>query len=158
MVNLIVAMDKNGLIGKENGLPWNFPEDLAYFKSKTENKVVVMGSKTFDSIGKPLPNRVNMVVTRNPEDYVGISGIVVIEDFVGLFNTITGEQEIYIIGGAQIYKLAEPYVDMMYVTRIDGEFEGDVYFPEFDWEDFEIIYSKQSEDGILTFETYARKT
>lgn len=154
MIAMIVAMDKNNLIGKGNGLPWNYPEDLAYFKKVTSGKIIVMGAKTFDSIGKPLPNRTNYVVTNTPEKYENIDGIIVATDLVKLMESFNKNDEVFVIGGASIYKQTEKYLDELYITFINEVHDGDIYFPKYNWDNFELITREFR--GKLTFTYWKR--
>lgn len=127
-ISAIVAVAKNGVIGSENQIPWHLPNDLRFFKKQTSGHHVIMGRVTFKSLGKPLPNRTNIVITRNP--YFLAEGVVVvnsIEEALRLAKT-NGETEAFIIGGASIYEAAMPYVDRMYITEVDLEPEGDTRF------------------------------
>lgn len=134
MISMIAAHDLNNLIGKDNKLPWHIPEDLDFFKETTLNKKVVMGKNTFDSIlsylKKPLPKRESLVLTRNTDfKYEGVQVYNKIDDILKEF--INSEEEIVIIGGEQIYKAFLPYVNKLYVTVVNSEFEGDSWFPEY---------------------------
>lgn len=135
-LSLIVATAENGVIGKDNQMPWHMPADLKYFKRVTMGKPVVMGRKTFESIGKPLPGRPNIVVTRNTQ-YTA-EGVDVFHDLNSAeahcedMAVIEDFGEVMIIGGAELYRQALPEVDRIYLTLIHGEFEGDASFPEFD--------------------------
>lgn len=134
-LNLIWAMDRNGLIGKDNKMPWHLPAEFAYFRKVTTGHPIVMGRRTFESIGKPLPGRTNVIVTRNP-DYAPKDCLVmhsteqVLEQF--------GGQPIFIIGGGQIYRAFLPYAEKLFVTVIDHEFAGDEYFPTVDWTQWQL--------------------
>ncbi|BFH13600.1 dihydrofolate reductase [Paenibacillus melissococcoides] len=133
-VTMIWAMDKRRLIGKDNGMPWRLPSDMGYFKAMTQGKTVVMGRKTYESLGKALPNRRNIVLTRNPDWTVPDAEVMHnIESVLPL----AAKEEMMVMGGAQIYREFLPYADKLLVTRIDAEFEGDEYFPPYDeslWE------------------------
>lgn len=129
IVSLIAAMDRNRLIGNDNQLPWHLPADFAWFKSVTMGKPIIMGRKTFDSIGKPLPGRTNIVLSRTPN--VTIEGAVVVSDLEQALAVEPQAEEQMIIGGSSIYALALPRVSRMYLTLVDGEFEGDAWFPEY---------------------------
>lgn len=129
-LSLIVAMDRNRLIGSANGLPWQLPADLAFFKRTTMGKPVVMGRKTFESIGKPLPGRQNIVVTRDSA-FVA-DGCVVVGSVEQAIESCAASPEIMLIGGASLYRQTLERADCLYVTRIDHEFDGDTWFPEFD--------------------------
>lgn len=122
-------MDNNQLIGQDNALPWHLPEDLAFFKKITLNKPIIMGRKTFDSIGKPLPQRKNIIVTRNPD--LKIKGCVVLDSLESVLDHCKDEEEIMLIGGASLYKQWLPFANQMYITLIGGSFEGDAWFPNF---------------------------
>lgn len=127
MISLIVAMDKNRLIGDNNKLPWNLPLDLAYFKKVTMGSTIIMGRKTFESIGRPLPERQNVIITRN-KDYFkeGCQVCHSIEEALAFGIN----DEAFIIGGAEVYSKFLPYVDKLYITLIEENFTGDTYFPQ----------------------------
>jgi dihydrofolate reductase len=135
-LSIIVATARNGVIGKDNQLPWHLPQDLKYFREKTTGKPVIMGRKTFESIGKPLPNRVNIVITRN-KDW-SRDGIIVVHDLAeaikaaGNIRVDGSEFEIMVIGGAEIYKSALPMADRVYLTHINRDVDGDASFPVLD--------------------------
>lgn len=133
---LIWAMDRNGLIGKDGGMPWYLPAELAYFRKTTMGYPIVMGRKTFESLGKPLPGRKNVVLTRNP-DY-RVTGAELMDDPDKVLERYRNEP-FFVIGGAQIYRLFLPHADKLYVTRIDHAFEGDEYFPEVDWSRWRLV-------------------
>ena len=131
-MHAIVAMTANRVIGNGNALPWHLPEDLKQFKNRTTGHTILMGRKTFDSIGRPLPNRRNIVLTRQA---INISGVEIIHDLDELLELeINGG--LFVIGGAEIYRLTLPYCHGLYLTRLKQEYEGDVYFPAFE-DDFE---------------------
>ncbi len=127
-INIIVAYSKNRVIGKDNKLIWNLPEDLKRFKKLTTGKTVIMGRKTFESIGKALPNRENIVITRN-EYYIaeGCKIALSLDEAISLSTN-----EIFIIGGSQIYNKALDFANRIYATVIDQEFDGDSFFPYID--------------------------
>ena len=140
-ISLIVAMASNRVIGKDNTMPWHLPEDLKYFKRITLKKPVIMGRNTFESIGKPLPQRTNIIVTRNP-DYK-VPGCIVVNGLdqalqmvADLFETIgkAPDNEVMIIGGAQIYAQSIALADRLYLTEVLCDVPGDAFFPEFDRE------------------------
>ncbi|WP_064091373.1 dihydrofolate reductase [Rossellomorea aquimaris] len=154
MISFIWAMDENGLIGKNNDLPWRLPEDLKYFKKITDGHPIVMGRKTFDSIGKPLPNRENVILTRNT-DFSQRGCIVLhrVEDVLQLAEA--NERETFIMGGKEVYRQFIPYVDKLYVTVIHNEFEGDTYMPSIPWGNFTCISSdkgKRNEKNPYDYE------
>lgn len=135
-ISIVVAMDLNGVIGFAGALPWHLPADLKYFKAKTLNKPIVMGRKTFESIGRPLPKRDNIVLTRDAVFVAdGVSSFTSMGDVMGWAHT-NEHEELAVIGGAQIYSLAMPYVDRLFMTRVHAEFEGDTWFPKIDWRDW----------------------
>ena len=133
-LSIVVAMDENRLIGKDNKLPWHLPADLAYFKKITTGKSIVMGRKTYDSIGRPLPNRRNIVISRNSKTL--ITGCEVLTSIDEVLSTTKDEDEVMIIGGASLCEQLLPQVSRLYITKIEGEFDGDVYFPEYDESDW----------------------
>jgi dihydrofolate reductase len=141
-ISYIVAMDIQQAIGLGNNLPWRLPADLAYFKKTTLNHSILMGRKTFESIGKPLPNRTNVILTQN-KDYQAEGCLIVnsVEEAVKQFKN----EEIFVIGGAEVFQLFMSSVDRLYITLIEHEFEADTYFPEFDIDDWVLV---SSEDGI----------
>lgn len=124
MVNIIAAISNNGVIGKDNKLPWHLPADLKHFKELTTGHTVVMGRKTFESIGKPLPSRTNIVLTRDRS--FRHDGILVTHDF-STIHKIKGE--VFIIGGSDIYELFINEADRLYITRIHAVIHGDTHFP-----------------------------
>ena len=129
-LSIVVAMDDNRLIGNKNQLPWHLPADLAYFKKLTTGKSILMGRKTYDSIGKPLPNRRNIVMTRNSE--ISVPGCEVVSSLGQALELTKGEEEVMVIGGASLCDQLLPEINRLYITKIDGEFEGDVFFPKYD--------------------------
>jgi dihydrofolate reductase len=129
-ISLIVAAAENNLIGKDNALPWRLPADLKYFKTITLGKPVVMGRKTWDSIGKPLPGRLNIVVTRQRE--LQLPGAIVVSNLNDAMRAAGGAEELMIIGGAEIFREMLPRADRIYLTRVHARIEGEVFFPELD--------------------------
>ncbi len=131
MISIIVAMDRNHVIGLNNDLPWYLPADLRYFKEKTTGNTIIMGRKTFESIGRPLPNRRNVVITRSDLDFP--DGVEVIHDLETIkeWNERHPDKNFFIIGGGNIYRQAISFADRLYITWIDEEFTGDTYFPDF---------------------------
>ena len=128
-LSMIVAMDDNRLIGKENGLPWHLPADLQYFKKTTTGKAILMGRKTFESLGRPLPNRRNIIITHNRE--YKAEGCEVVNSIDEALNLTQADEEVMVIGGASFYEQTLPMIDRLYITKVDGEHEGDAYFPLF---------------------------
>ena len=129
IISLIVAMDENRVIGYQNKLPWNLPSELKYFRETTKAKPVIMGRKTHDSIGRPMPERLNIIMTRD-KDYKA-NGCIVVNSREDALKAAEGNNEIMVIGGAEIYKLFFPIANRLYVTKVHGSFKGDAYFPEF---------------------------
>lgn len=136
VISIIVAMDRNRLIGSGGSLPWHLPADLRYFKQTTMGKPVIMGRKTHQSIGKPLPGRLNIVVTRDRE--YPAPGCTVASSIDEAIDAAPDTEEIMIIGGAELYRQALPRAGRIYLTRIDAEFEGDIWFPQFDWNEWRV--------------------
>ena len=127
MISLIVAHDNNRVIGYENKMPWHLPGELQYFKEQTMGKPMIMGRKTFDSIGRPLPGRKNIVITRNENFHVeGVEVAASLEEALKLAGDV---EEVMIIGGEQIFKIALPITDRLYITHIEHDFNGDTFFP-----------------------------
>lgn len=181
MISAVAAMSTNRVIGRDNGLPWNIPEDLKFFREVTRDGIVIMGRKTFDSIKKPLPNRLNIVITRDasyraegtvvfttiecalnfakeqlslPVHSEKLAGSSASVNFSGTNQSTkprVWKDEIFIIGGAEIYQLALPYTDRIYMTEIHAVVEGDTYFPEFDKSIFREI-SRDCRKGAPDFD------
>lgn len=137
MISLIVAMASNRVIGRNNQLPWSLPSDLKYFKSMTMGKPIVMGRKTFESIGKPLPGRTNIVVTNNRAFKAeGVSVVHSLDEAIELATEVAlGDDvaELMVIGGAQLYEAILPRVERLYLTEVQAEVEGDAWFPALDF-------------------------
>jgi dihydrofolate reductase len=156
-LSLIVAMDENRLIGSKNGLPWHLPADLAFFKRTTMDKPIVMGRKTFDSIGKALPGRRNIVITGNPD--FEATGCDVVDSIDAAMSLASEGDEVMLIGGASLYAQTIAYATRLYITRIHDSFEGDTWFPEFDlrqWrlenrEDFDADHSNRHSYSFIKF-------
>lgn len=137
MISFIFAMDENMAIGKNNQLPWRLPEDLKFFKRVTMGHPVVMGRKTFESIGKILPGRENIIITRNREFHGGDFKVFYsVQDFVEY--TRNKDEEFFVIGGAEIFKETFDFVDRLYITHIHESFAGDTFFPKYDLLDWKI--------------------
>lgn len=145
MISFIVAMDKNHVIGLNNRLPWRLPRDLRFFKEKTTNQTIIMGRKTFDSIGKPLPNRKNIVLSRSGGDFPQEIEVVSDINKIIAWNEVDPEKEYFVIGGAKIYEQMLPFADRMYITWIDHAFQGDTYFPQFSEAEWELTAKEQGE-------------
>ncbi|MCH8004017.1 MAG: type 3 dihydrofolate reductase [Nanoarchaeota archaeon] len=146
IISLIAAMGKNRVIGKDNSLPWNLPADMKYFRDNTKGKPVIMGRKTYESIGKPLPNRTNIIITRD-QNYKA-EGCIIVHSADEALKAVGNVEEIMVIGGSQIYKEFLPKANKMYLTFIDAEFDGDTYFPEYKIEEWkEISYEEHERDA-----------
>ncbi len=143
-LRIIAAMDKNMLIGNKGKMPWHLSADLVRFRKITMGHIVVMGRKTFESLGKALDGRRNIILSKNTafkaEGYTVVSSV---EECLKL----CGNEETYIIGGAEVFRLFLPIADKLYLTRIEHEFEGDTYFPEYDGQNWKIV---SEEEGIVT--------
>ena len=152
-VIIIVAMTPDRLIGKNNQIPWHLAEDLQSFKQITSGHTIVMGRKTFASIGKPLPNRKNLVVSRT------VSKIESCEVFANLESALQRGHELgektFIIGGSQIYREALPLADCLYISWIKGDFTGDTFFPDFSLDDW--LINKEEEFAAFKLVRYQRK-
>ncbi|HEY1394101.1 MAG TPA: dihydrofolate reductase [Methylibium sp.] len=157
---LIAAVARNGVIGKDNNLLWRLPEDMRHFKATTLGCPVLMGRKTFDSIGKPLPGRRNLVITRNVEWLApGVEVATSLHDALAVLHDAT---EVFVIGGAQIYAEMLPYADELVLTEIDADFVGDTHFPDWDRSAFEEVsrethHAAPPNDFDFAFVTYRRK-
>lgn len=157
MIILIVGIAENNVIGNKGQLPWRISEDLKLFKQFTENNVVIMGRKTWDSIPekfKPLPNRVNIVVSRSVQELEGATVYNSIE--TALEEAKKTEKDIFFIGGSGIYKEGMQYCDHLYISHITGEYEGDTYFPEIEKELWEVHEEQPFEQ--FTFRKYKRRS
>lgn len=132
MLSIIVAKAKNNIIGKDNKIIWHLPEDLKHFKNITTGHTIIMGRKTFESLGRVLPNRKHIIFSNNPSFNVNDENVKVVHSLLEIQDLIEGKEEAFVIGGAMIYNFLMPYVKKMYVTEIDKEFEGDTFFPKID--------------------------
>ncbi|UQD52459.1 dihydrofolate reductase [Bacillus methanolicus] len=144
MISLIWAMDENRVIGKDNKLPWHLPEDLKFFKRVTMGHPIVMGRKTHDSIGRNLPGRENIVITRKKD--FQCDGCTILYSIQELINYAAKKnEEVFVIGGAEIFKEILPFADKLYCTLIHNSFEGDTFFPELNMEEWQLV---SQEKGI----------
>jgi len=150
----VVAHDKNRLIGGENKLLWDLPEDLKHFKKLTLNSTVIMGRKTFESIGKPLPKRLNVILTKDinfkPNGCLVYNNI---DDIIGDFNE---DPNVFVIGGGEIYKQFFPYIQRIYASLVDGEYSGDTYFPDYGTDLGWKCFFEEQKEGFKT-QTWIRK-
>ena len=142
IVSAIVAVAQNNVIGINNGIPWYLPADLKYFKKTTLNHHIIMGRKSYESIGRPLPKRTNVIVTRDPF-YIASNCLVVHSVEEGLKLALdNNDDEAFIIGGGEIYRQSMPFVDRLYLTEVDLEVEGAVYFPEIDFSEWDLVFEE----------------
>jgi len=160
LVSIIAAMDRNRLIGNNNQLPWHLPADLVHFKRVTMGKPIIMGRKTYESIGRPLPGRTNIVLTRSSD--FSAEGVLTANTLEQALNHVSAEDEVMIIGGSTIYELTLPEADRLYLTYVEDSFEGDAWFPDFDLEQWSIVASEEhsadeKNSSAYRFVTYARK-
>jgi len=149
IISLITAMDRNRLIGNNNQLPWHLPVDFAHFKSVTMGKPVIMGRKTYESIGRPLPGRTNIVLSRDPD--ISFEGVACVSSFEQALLLVADAEEVMVIGGSTIYEMLLPRANRLYLTYVDAEFEGDAWFPEFDknqWFELESVLRKADEKNL----------
>lgn len=155
MISIIVAMTKDGLIGKDGDLPWYLPEDFKHFKKTTQNGTVIMGRKTYESIGKPLPNRNNIVLTRSKKEIKGCDVAHTFKQAIELSKRYDGKT--FIIGGGNVYKQGLGVADELIITWVKKNYEGDTYFPKVnfdkwkktkkeDYEEFEILWYTKKEN------------
>lgn len=160
-LSLIVAMDKNKVIGQDNDMPWHLPDDLKFFKKNTQNKTVIMGRKTFQSIGsKPLPNRRNIVISRNQS--FEANGAALYASVEQAVLSCSKQEEVMIIGGGQLYKMMLPYATRLYLTHVEASIEGDTIFPSWssdDWQETNSEYHPVDEKHLFafTFKTYQKR-
>ncbi len=147
-------MTKNKIIGKNNWLPWEIPEELAMFRKLTSNSTVIMGRKTYDSVGRPLPKRNNIIISRTPRfEDSRVEWATSMEQ--ALEKAKKHEKNIFVIGGTQIYNMAIPLVDKMYLSFIKEDYEGDTYFPDWNEEEWEV--EKKEDHEKFEFVVYKRK-
>ena len=157
---IIVAMAQNRTIGINNTLPWRIPEDLKHFKALTMGHHMVMGRKTFDSIGKPLPGRTTVVVTRDCN--LKIEGCIMAHSLNEAIVACAGDEQIFVVGGAELYQQAMPLVDTLYITEIRQDVGGDAHFPDFNRDEWlevsrEIHHQETPQSLAYHFVTYQRK-
>ena len=149
MLSIIVAKAKNNVIGKDNSLIWHLPEDLKRFKKITTGHTIIMGRRTFESLGRVLPNRHHVILCNDAEMNINDENVEILEDISMLDKYIKSDEENFVIGGATMYKLLMPYCNKMYITEIDKEFEGDVSFPEIDMNEWKVTNTEKGpEDGV----------
>jgi dihydrofolate reductase len=150
--SLVVAMARNRVIGRDNALPWRLPAELAHFKRVTMGHPIIMGRKTYESIGKPLPGRMNIVVSRN-RDFVA-PGCTVVESLDKAYEAAGNAEEVSIIGGTSLFEAALPTADCLHLTEVEAEVEGDTWFPAFDrgeWTQHEVAHHPADEKHAYPF-------
>jgi len=160
IISFVVAMSKNRVIGENNTIPWSMPADLKHMRKLIDGKPLIMGRKTHESIGRALPNRKNIIITRD-EEYKS-EGCIVVHTVEEALKAAEEAEEVIIFGGAEIYKMFLPKADKMYLTFIDAELEGDTFFPEYNTEEWkETDYEEHERDADnkynYTFLTLERK-
>lgn len=161
-LSIIVAASENNVIGINNHLPWHLPVDMKYFKDTTMGKPIVMGRKSFEELGRVLPGRPNIMITRQ-SDYKAEGLYIVPSLEAGIEKAKTfGTEEIFITGGGEIFKLALPIIDRLYLTRVHAEVSGDTYFPEFDPRGWKLVKNERHEKDekhayALTFQVWERE-
>ncbi len=160
-ISVIAAMPENRVIGRDGALPWHLPADLARFKSITTGHTVIMGRKTFESVGQPLPNRRTIVITRN-NDYQ-CAGIFIAHGLDEALDLAAHEDEVFILGGQAVYRIALPRADCLYLTIIHATIEGDTYFPTFDFDDWKLVEDERHEADdrhtyAFSFRRYERRS
>lgn len=143
MIYVIAAVSKNGIIGKNGKIPWNIPADLAYFKKLTMGCTVVMGRKTYESIGHPLPRRLNIVISSSK--VYAAENCITVKEF-GEALDLSHNTDVFICGGYSVYKEALPYADKLYITEVDESFEGDTFFPKFDQSQYQRTVIREMKD------------
>lgn len=142
-ISVIAAMSQNRVIGRDGSLPWHLPTDLARFKSITTGHTVIMGRKTYESVGKPLPNRRTIIITRN-NDYQ-CADVFIAHSLDEALDHAAHEDEIFILGGETVYRIALPRADRLYLTIIHATIEGDTYFPNLDFDDWKLVEDERHE-------------
>jgi dihydrofolate reductase len=165
IISHLVALSNNFVIGVNNDLPWKLKKDLQHFSAYTQNKAIVMGRKTFESIGRPLPNRKNIVISSTLNDQDGIEIVSTLDQGIELASqwnkNATGSKEVVLIGGGYVFEESKNMVNKLVLTRVECEIEGDVFYPEIDlstWEKFSTESFKQDSENEYNFriETYAK--
>ena len=162
MLSIIVAIANDNVIGKDNKLIWHIPEDLKRFKRITDGKIMIMGSKTFESLGRVLPNRKHLVLCNDGSVTSDNENVTILTELSQIDEYAKADEEVFVIGGATIYKLLMPMANKLYITKIEQDFEGDTYFPEIKGEEWEVVDSekgpKNDENPFeYTYITYRRK-
>lgn len=159
ILSMIVAHADNRVIGKDNDMPWHLPADLAYFKRTTLGKPIIMGRKTYESIGRPLPGRKNIVISR--DDEYRAEGVEVVGSVEAALALVSDVEEVMVIGGGAIYKHCLSAAQRLYITHIDANIVGDTYFPEYDLNEWQLAVSEvkavdEKNNYRLRFNVYER--
>ncbi len=161
IISAIVAKAENNIIGRDNDLPWHLPGDLKWFKEKTLNRHIIMGRKSFESLPKPLPKRVNIVITRDKQYYK--SGCIIVHSIEEAlaYAKSEGEKEAFILGGGNIYKQTKNIWQRLYLTEVHARPDGDTYFPDIDYSLYNIVYNEMKDadeknEFSYTFKIYER--
>lgn len=139
IISLIAALATDRVIGMENAMPWHLPGDLAWFKRNTLNKPVIMGRKTFESIGRPLPGRLNIVISSKPDEHEGVTWVTSVDAALAAAGDV---EEVMVMGGGRVYEQLLPKANRLYLTHIDAEVEGDTHFPDYEPDDWESTFSE----------------
>lgn len=160
MITLIAAAAENNALGKDNDLLWHLPEDFKRFKQITSGHYIIMGRKTFESFPKPLPNRTHIIITRQ-EEYL-VEGCLVVHSLEEALEIAPQNEEVFIIGGAQIYEQALPFADKIDLTRVHIELDADAFFPEYNTSEWNLVFSEkhfkdEKHQYDFTFETHIKK-
>ena len=152
MLSIIVAKAKNNIIGKDNALIWHLPEDLKRFKTLTTGHTIIMGRKTFESLGRVLPNRHHVILCNDAEMNINDENVEILEDISMLDKYVKDSEEHFVIGGATMYRLLMPMCSKMYITEIDKDFDGDVSFPKINLNEWNVVKREEGpEDGENSF-------
>ena len=162
MLSIIVAKAKNNIIGKDNKMLWKLPDDLKRFKERTTGHTIIMGRKTFESLGGILPDRMHIILSRNPDFNIDSDYVKVVHSMLEIQQYIEDRNENYVIGGAMIYRLLMQYVTKLYVTEVDKDFDGDAVFPRINeevWKEVSRDENQKDEDNDLTYDfiTYVKR-
>ena len=162
MLSIIVAIANKNVIGKDNKLIWHIPEDLKHFKEITTGHKIIMGRRTFESLGGILPNRKHIILCNDMEMNIDDENVEILDDISKIDKYVSCDEECFVIGGATIYRLLMPYANKMYITKINQDFEGDVYFPEIDeevWKETSRQKGLKNEENPYDYEyiTYIKK-
>ena len=162
MLSIIVAIANENVIGKDNQLIWHLPEDLKRFKEITTGHKMIMGRKTFESLGRVLPNRKHIILCNDMQMNIDDENVEILDDISKLDKYINSDEECFVIGGATIYKLLMPYANKMYITKINQDFEGDVWFPEIKedmWEEISREKGLKNKENPFDYDyiTYVKK-